>query len=63
MAREKEAYRDNIERIKAFYPDKELLNMTEVSAFCGIDIRTIKKILNISEKYISVASLARKLSY
>lgn len=63
MPIEKEAYRDNVERLKNFFPDKELLNMKEVSDFCGIDVRTVKKILNINDKYISIASLARKLSY
>lgn len=63
MPIEKEAYRDNVERLKSFFPDKELLNMKEVSDFCGIDVRTVKKILNINDKYISIASLARKLSY
>lgn len=63
MPREKEAYRDNIKRLKAAYPDKELLNMREVSDFCGVDVRTVKRILNITDKYISIASLARKLSY
>lgn len=63
MPIEKEAYRDNVERLKSFFPDKELLNMKEVSDFCGIDVRTVKKLLNINDKYISIASLARKLSY
>ena len=43
MPIEKEAYRDNVERLKSFFPDKELLNMKEVSDFCGIDVRTVKK--------------------
>ena len=63
MPREKEAYRDNLERLKSVFPDKELLNIKEVSTFCGIDVRTVKKIFNITDKYISIASLARKLSY
>lgn len=62
MPREKEAYRDNLERLKNVYPDKELLNLKEVSTFCGVDVRTVKKILGTTDKYISIASLARKLS-
>ena len=32
MALEKPAYRDNLERIKAHYPDKEMLKMFKGSA-------------------------------
>lgn len=63
MPMEKEAYRDNLERLKNAFPDKELLTLKDVSSFCGIDTRTAKKIFNIQDNYISIASLARKLSY
>lgn len=60
---EKEGYRDNIERIKAMYPTKELLTIKEVSKFLGIDARTVKKTFQlVNGKYMSVAVLARKIS-
>lgn len=62
MPREKEAYRDNVERIKMMYPDKELLSKGEVCAFCKINYRTAAKLFSFKNNYISVATLARELS-
>lgn len=62
MPLEKPSYRDNVERIKAVFPDKELLNKKEVAAFCGIDVKTVKKLFEMKNNYISVAKLARELS-
>ena len=63
MPREKESYRDNLERIKEKYPDKEMLRICEVSEFLGIHRRTIKKMFDFNDRnYISVASLARQMS-
>lgn len=62
MAREKAAYRDNLERIKLVYPHKELLNVKEVSTFLGIDVRTVKKYFPLKHGFISVATLAREMS-
>ena len=62
MPREKEAYRDNLERIIARYPDKELLTVKEVCVFLGRDYQTVKKLIPFKNNYISVATLARCLS-
>lgn len=62
VPREKEAYRDNVERIKLMYPDKELLSRKEVCTFCKIDYRTASKMFTFKNNYISVATLARELS-
>lgn len=62
MALEKPSYRDNLERIKEKYPNKELLTTKDVADFCGIDIRTAKKRFDLTKNYISVATLARALS-
>lgn len=62
MAREKAAYRDNVERIKLMYPNKELLNIKEVSLFSGVNERTVKKYFPFKNGFISVATLARELS-
>ena len=62
MPLEKPAYRDNIERIKDVFPNKELLNLKEVAMFCGIDVKTARKLFDMKNNYISVAKLARELS-
>jgi hypothetical protein len=63
MPREKESYRDNLERIKEMYPDKEMLSLQEVAAFIGINWRTAKKMFSFNTfNYISVAVLAREMS-
>ena len=37
MAREKEGFRENLARIDAKFPDKELLTVGEATAFIGRD--------------------------
>lgn len=37
MALEKPSYRDNLERIKEVYPNKEMLNVKNVATFCGLN--------------------------
>jgi hypothetical protein len=60
--REKEAYRDNLERLDDQFPDKEFLTRTEVAQFAGINYRTAGKLFPFKGKYISKATLARCLS-
>ena len=63
MSREKASYRDNIERIKERFPDKEMLKIRDVAAFTGLHIDTVKKIFTFNEhRLISVATLAREMS-
>lgn len=66
MPREKESYRDNLERIKERYPQKEMLTVSEVAAFTGLHRYTVKKIFKFQtfgdNTYISAASLARQMS-
>lgn len=62
MPREKPAYRDNLERIVGRFPNKEMLTVRDVSAFCGLDSRTAKKLFEFNNNYISVAKLAREMS-
>lgn len=35
--REKEGFRENLERIDAAFPNKEMLNVSEVSRYTGLD--------------------------
>ena len=62
MPREPESYRDNIERIKIMFPDKELLKPGYVAKFTGYSVRTLHRKFNMSKGYISVAALARAIS-
>lgn len=60
---EKKGFRDNVERIKAMFPDKELLTKSDVVRFCGINYRTVVKMFPFTKQgFISVATLARELS-
>jgi hypothetical protein len=59
---EKEAYRDNLERITAAFPNKEMLCCKDLMRFTGLSYGTVKRRFLPDERYISVATLARKLS-
>lgn len=62
MPREKESYRDNLERLCQAFPNKEMLTVKDASNFLGVDMRTTKKLLVFKNNYISKASLARAIS-
>lgn len=62
MPREKEAYRDNLQRLNDAFPQKEILRRGEVVKFLGIDYRTAEKLYTFKECYISKATLARQMS-
>ena len=59
---EKTTYRDNLERIKEAFPDKELLTTSDVARFLGRDRRYVTKHYPMVDNAISVASLARCLA-
>ncbi len=62
MAREKECYRDYLERLDEKFPNKEILPQKECAEFLGIDPRTAKKKYGIGRDGISKCRLARLLS-
>ena len=62
MPREKELFRDNLERLDAAFPNKEMLSQKEVSEFTGIGQWTIPKHFSFKNHYISKVKLARELS-
>ncbi|MBE6906148.1 MAG: hypothetical protein E7476_07765 [Ruminococcaceae bacterium] len=62
MPREKEAYRDNLERIDSAFPGKELLTKKDVSEFTGANYKTVNRLFPFKDNYISKATLARCLS-
>jgi len=62
MPREKESYRDNLERICEKCPDKEMLKISDVIRITGLDRSTVTKLFHFQNGYISVARLAREMS-
>ena len=69
MAREKEAYRNNLERVLAAFPGQEIITQKELAAWLHMDSRTVKAMFPMkgggakgATCWISVASLARALS-
>ena len=62
MSREKETYRINLERIDAFFPDKELLSKNDVVKFTRRSEPTVSKLFKFNGNYISKASFASQLS-
>ena len=58
MAREKPAFRLQLERIQAAFPGKEMLGVYEVAKWLKMDSRTVKKRFNFRDKKISIVQLA-----
>lgn len=63
MPREKEAYRDNLERVISAFPGREIITLTDLSKWLKMDPRTVKRKFPLKPGIgISVATLARFLS-
>jgi hypothetical protein len=70
MAREKESYRDNLERLDKMFPGKEMLSTVDVAMFTGMARTTVLKMYSFKDTRnksntthrISKAVLARELS-
>ena len=62
MGKELKSYRDNLERIKEAFPDKEILTLGEVIKFTGRSRPTVRKLFTLENNFISVATLAREMS-
>ena len=65
MPREKEAFRDNLERIDAMFPGKELLTRADVVRGFGLTRKAVERMLAgkmFDGQYISKAALARLIS-
>lgn len=63
IPKEKEAYRDNLERIIARYPNREILTYKQTADYLGVCERTVKKYFK-DKKFggIPIVLLARMLS-
>lgn len=62
MAREKELYRLNLERLDKMFPEKEYLTTTDVCKFTGWERHTVKKRFKFEGYFISKVSLASQMS-
>lgn len=68
MAREKELFRDNLERLREVFPDTDVLTMDETCRYLRIDRRTLLQdrecpAKKIAGKYIvPLVNLARYMS-
>ena len=62
MSREREGFRDNLERLDQKFPSTELLNVQDLVGFTGRDRRTVKEIFTFNKNYISKVEAARQLS-
>ena len=68
--REKIDYRNNIEQLNLKFPDKDMLNISDVARFTGFDRKKVKKVFGKDFKVfgdggrqaISKAALARLIS-
>ena len=58
MAREKPAFRLQLESIQEAFPGKEMLGVYEVAKWLKMDSRTVKKRFNFRDKKISIVQLA-----
>lgn len=62
MPREKELYREYVERLDERFPDKEILTQRDCVDFLGLNVKTVKSRYNITKDGISKLKLARLLS-
>ena len=65
MPREKELFRDNLARIDAAFPEKEILFITDLKKYFGVkDPRTVRRLLKMprNEKSLTKCQLASRLS-
>lgn len=62
MAREKELFRLNLERLDKAFPNKEYLTSRDICDFTGLERHTVRKKFKYDGKLISKVSLANQMS-
>lgn len=63
MSREKQGFRDTLERLDKAFPDRELLTITDVAQFTGVKRETVRKwiVINPTTRRVSKVDLARQV--
>lgn len=59
--KEPEAYRDNLEALIAFFPNKRLVTAADVANYTGRDWRFVKNLYDIPRSGITLPTLARRM--
>lgn len=63
MPKEKPGYRDNLERLDAAFPGRELIRKSELAGWLGIDKRSVERNFDLPPGiYVSKVCVARMLS-
>ena len=62
MPREKPGYRDNLERLIEYFPDREMLTRKDLCEFTGLSRPALANNYPFEGKYISKADFARLIS-
>ena len=62
MLKDCEGFRVQMERLNDFFPDREMLSISDVVRFTGRDRRTVVKFFNFRNNFISKVEVARTLS-
>lgn len=62
MPREKEAFRDQLQRLTEAFPGQEVLNAKEIAQYLHKDVRTVRQIFSFKKRLgISVVQMAREM--
>ncbi len=62
MPREREGYRDLLERLDMAFPGKELLSKTEIAAWLGVSVSTVSRRYKLPPGMVLKTTLARAVS-
>ena len=64
MSREREGFRDNLALLNERFPDRDMLTITDVAAWMGVSMQTVKRLVRFNEqtRRVSKADLARQVS-
>lgn len=63
MPREKEMFRDNLERLDAAFPGQEMIRKGELAKWLGISARTLARIYDLGGgQYVTKVRAAREMS-
>lgn len=62
MPREKQGYRDTLERLDTAFPGRELLTRGEIAAFLGMHPRTVKRKYDFPPGKVPKTTVARMVA-